>query len=228
MLQGTLLLLSLHRVFPDTPAGIAPHSPSGPPNNAHTHKQTHRHTYTHTRLTCEDSLTSHIPQPEVNKTHKQKYTEAGRGAGGGAGWGGRWGSASAPGPSGPLGAHRDRRITVGLSVTAHVWWNRIEHELSAGTELIWSLDWGLCRPCWILLDHVHPKLLLRSDGRHWARSDRPACSCDIISWTAGCSWTSLHALSWGCSLFLHSYVSVYSNILVSIRRLLSELYFTMK
>lgn len=49
MLQGTLLLLSLHRAFPDTLAGIAPHSPSGPPNQTHrhTHKHTHRHTHTH-------------------------------------------------------------------------------------------------------------------------------------------------------------------------------------
>ena len=50
MLQGTLLLLSLHRVFPDTPAGIAPHSPSGPPNHAHTHTYTHTHTHTNRHI----------------------------------------------------------------------------------------------------------------------------------------------------------------------------------
>ncbi len=50
MLRGTLLLLSLHGVFPDTPAGIAPHSPSGPPNHTHTHINTH--TPTHSAITA--------------------------------------------------------------------------------------------------------------------------------------------------------------------------------
>lgn len=65
MLQGTLLLLSLHRAFPDTLAGIAPHSPSGPPNqtHSHTHKHTHRHTHTHTHALSNNSRLLELPGP---------------------------------------------------------------------------------------------------------------------------------------------------------------------
>lgn len=50
LLKKTLLLLSLRRVFPDTPAGIAPHSPSGPPD--HTHTLINKHTPTRAAITA--------------------------------------------------------------------------------------------------------------------------------------------------------------------------------
>lgn len=81
MRQGTLLLLSLQRVFPDTPAGIAGRSQSlwAPESRSHTHINTHIDTHSAITAACWNFLgllvmRHSFPVPPIEDSVSSRHT----------------------------------------------------------------------------------------------------------------------------------------------------------